>query len=72
LRLERRHEVIGRTLHLAREIELGDPALDDLFWITGSPNATAILTTDVRRETVVLPAAALAVLAGIRAAIAGR
>ncbi len=41
------HEV-GAALHLVREIVLGDPAIDDNFWITGSAATAAILTADVR------------------------
>ena len=41
------HE-IGKALHVAREIEIGDPAIDAPFWITGSLAAAAVLTPAVR------------------------
>lgn len=42
------HHTIGKALHLAREIEVGERAFDDTFWISGTAPATAILTPDVR------------------------
>jgi hypothetical protein len=41
------HE-LGQALRVAREIELGDPAIDDAFWITGSAASAVVLTPVVR------------------------
>ena len=39
---------LGQALHVVREIELGDPSIDDAFWITGSAASSAVLTAAVR------------------------
>lgn len=48
LRPEGLHHVIGKALHLASELEVGDRVLDAQFWITGARATTAVLTPAVR------------------------
>jgi len=54
LRPEGLHHAIGKALHLAREIDTGDPELDARFWITGASETAAVLTPAVRAALVEL------------------
>lgn len=48
VRRERIHHVVGKALHLAHEVEVGEPVFDGHFWITGARATTAVLTPQVR------------------------
>ena len=48
LRREGARHAVGRALHLAHEIAVGDVAFDAQFWIQGSARTTAVLTPSVR------------------------
>lgn len=54
LRPEGLHHVVGKALHVVREIETGDPELDSRFWITGAPETSAVFTPAVRAALVEL------------------
>jgi hypothetical protein len=100
LRRERAHHTVSRALHLAHEVNVGDPAFDEAFWIAGAEATATLLVPPVRHALLalvahrpvlvvddgvvdlvwtgawrhvaedVLPDAAIAVVLGVRRAIA--
>lgn len=45
---QRPYDSVRKALGMAHEIEVGEPAFDEAFWIEGSTDATAVLTSEVR------------------------
>jgi hypothetical protein len=54
VRPERVHHVVGRALHLASEIELGDAEFDEAFWVKGDAATATLLVAAVRRRLLFL------------------
>jgi hypothetical protein len=54
VRPERAYHALGRALHLARELTVGDAAFDDRYWITGSAVSTELLVPAVRASLLAL------------------
>jgi len=55
LTTERAWHAVEKAVGLAHEVQLGDPAFDDAFWVRGDPDlAKALLEPRVREELLVL------------------